>query len=71
MEVGRLIRTKRKAKRMTQVDLAKRVGVARNYVSEIERGNYLPGARVLVNLAKCLDIDLNLLKEAGENEDVL
>jgi transcriptional regulator with XRE-family HTH domain len=71
MEVGRLIRLKRKAKGMTQEDVGRRVGIARKYVSELERGKFLPGTKVLVNLARCLDIDLNLLKEAGDGEKVL
>lgn len=71
MEVGRLIRLKRKAKRMTQQDVTKRTGIARKYISDIERGRNLPGTETLVNLAKCLDLDLNLLKEAGDGEKVL
>lgn len=67
MEVGRLVRLKRKEKRMTQHDVGRRVGVQRKYISDIERGRNVPGANLLVSLARVLDIDLNLLKEAGDD----
>lgn len=62
MEAGKVIRWKRREKKLTQQEVAARVGIGRKYLSDIERGRFSPGTRILVGLAVVLDIDLNLLK---------
>lgn len=62
MEVGKLIRRKRREKKLTQEEAAIRVEISRRYLSDVERGIFYPGSRILVSLAVLLDIDLNELK---------
>jgi putative transcriptional regulator len=54
-----LLRTKLKTRRiladLTQEDLAKKVGVTRQTVLAIEKGNYAPSVLLALRLAKALD----------------
>lgn len=45
----------RKVLKMTQNDLAKRAGVSRPYISDIENGKYIPGGALMLKLAKTLN----------------
>jgi DNA-binding XRE family transcriptional regulator len=53
-----LVRTKLKTRRiladLTQEDLAKKVGVTRQTVLAIEKGNYAPSVLLAIRLAKAL-----------------
>jgi DNA-binding XRE family transcriptional regulator len=53
-----LVRTKLKTRRiladLTQEDLAKKVGVTRQTVLAIEKGNYAPSVILAIRLAKAL-----------------
>jgi transcriptional regulator with XRE-family HTH domain len=55
-DLGARIRVIRKAKRLTQSELAERVGLESKSVSRIETGVYEPSLTVLRKLAKGLDV---------------
>lgn len=44
---------------MTQEDLAKKVGVQRSQISEIERGKYNPSLKLAFKISKTLKIPLD------------
>ena len=44
----------RKAKKFTQADLAERVGVTRQTIIAIEKGNYTPSVLLALKLAQAL-----------------
>jgi transcriptional regulator with XRE-family HTH domain len=56
--LGRRIRTLRTAKGLTQQELGHQADVDYKFVGEIERGNMNPSFKVLVKIAKVLDIEL-------------
>lgn len=64
--IGSYVRKLRKAKRMTQQELAKKAGIARSYISRLEDNQYQhPSAEMLMVLAKALEISLIELLEVG------
>ena len=56
--LGRRIRSLRTAKGLTQQELGHQADVDYKFIGEIERGNMNPSFKVLVKVAKVLDIDL-------------
>lgn len=46
------IRSKRKAMRLTQKQIAEKIGIVQNYFSKVEKGTYLPSVRMLVKLCE-------------------
>jgi transcriptional regulator with XRE-family HTH domain len=64
-EFGDRVRRLRKAKGITQLELAELLGVGRSYLSQIERGKRDPGLRLVKAIAdglstKLSDLLLNL-----------
>ncbi|MGX7024501.1 helix-turn-helix transcriptional regulator [Vagococcus hydrophili] len=51
----------RTEKKISQLELAKRVGVARQTINLIENGKYNPSLDLCIKLAKELESDLNSL----------
>ncbi|WP_226037504.1 helix-turn-helix transcriptional regulator [Aquibacillus saliphilus] len=49
------IKDLRKAKKMTQEDLAKQVGVSRQSIIAIESGKYNPSIELAYNISKAFD----------------
>lgn len=49
----------RTGKKISQLELAKRVGVARQTINLIENGKYNPSLELCIKLAKELGTDLN------------
>ena len=49
----------RKEKKMSQLELAKSIGVSRQTINMIENNKYNPTLELCINLAKTLDTDLN------------
>lgn len=49
------IKDLRKARRMTQEDLAKQVGVSRQSIIAIESGKYNPSLELAYNISKAFD----------------
>jgi transcriptional regulator with XRE-family HTH domain len=56
--LGRRIRSLRTAKGLTQQELGHQADVDYKFIGEIERGNMNPSFKVLVKIAKTLDMDL-------------
>lgn len=52
--IGRRIRQRRKEKHLTQEDLAERIGLSKNHVSNMERGKYLPTTQTFLRLCDVL-----------------
>ena len=51
----------RKEKKMSQLELAKSIGVSRQTINMIENNKYNPTLELCINLARVLDTDLNAL----------
>ena len=58
MALGREIRRHRKAKKLSQEQLAERADLHRNYIGCLERGERNPGAKTLFQLARALGVSL-------------
>lgn len=59
------VQEKRKANRLTQEELASAIGVTRQTIISIEKGNYLPSILLAIKLAATLNVsveDLFVLK---------
>ena len=69
MSLGEEIRNKRKEKKLTQFDLADKIGLCRNYISDIENDRYNPSLKTLVKISKVLDLDINFLLKELEIQD--
>lgn len=62
------IKQLREQKGWSQSKLARKAGISRNYLSEIEHGKYQNiGAEILCKLAKALNCTLNDLVECDED----
>ena len=59
--LGRIIREKREAQGLTQVELAEKAGVDRNYIGMVERGERNPSYLSLQKIAKGLGIKVEEL----------
>jgi transcriptional regulator with XRE-family HTH domain len=55
--LGMVLRRRRRQLELTQLQVARRVGVRANYVGYLERDMRRPSTPVLVKLAKVLDLD--------------
>jgi putative transcriptional regulator len=47
------VQSKRKAAQMTQEDLAVAIGVTRQTIISIEKGNYVPSVLLAMKIAQC------------------
>ena len=57
MDIGNNIRILRKAKGMTQEQLASSAGLSRSYIADLERNRYSnPGIDIVAVIAKALDV---------------
>lgn len=65
------LRTKRsnKAERLTQAELASKVGVHRNYVGMLERGERKPSLEMVDAFARVLDVEPHQLLMPPEGPD--
>ncbi|GAA0494094.1 helix-turn-helix transcriptional regulator [Salinibacillus aidingensis] len=59
----------RKNRNVTQIELAKRVGVARQTINLIENDKYNPSLSLCISLAKELHTDLNTLFWEEKNHE--
>lgn len=67
MNIGEVVKEARTREGVTQEELAGMVSVTRNYISDIERGQYTPSVKTLVRIAAALNIDLNFLLSSVGN----
>jgi transcriptional regulator with XRE-family HTH domain len=56
--LGKNIQKLRKAKKITQDELAEKVGIDPKNISKIENGNNYPTAENLTSIAKALNVDI-------------
>jgi transcriptional regulator with XRE-family HTH domain len=61
MTLGEKIKQARKAKKLTQVELADIAGVNSNHLSRLERGVFQPSVDVLRSLAAALELSVDFL----------
>ena len=54
--IGKQIRYLRRIKDISQVSLAKHVGVSEGWIGRIERGIHLPNINLLIKLARALQV---------------
>lgn len=66
-QVGTILRGKRKARKLTLDALAKRSGVSKSLLSQVERGHVNPTFAVLWNLTQALGITLSELADNSDN----
>lgn len=66
--IGRLIAARRKRLGLSQEALAEATGLHTTYISLIERGLRCPSTRVLLSLARGLDIKASSLMSSIERE---
>jgi transcriptional regulator with XRE-family HTH domain len=67
--IGRRARLARRARHMTQADVANRLGITTGFYARVERGHALPSITTLARLVDTLDLDLDAIIEraaAGE-----
>lgn len=62
------LKSLRKSKRMTQLELSNAAGIARNTYSGYENGAYMPSAEVLVRIAAALGVSTDYLVTGKEEE---
>jgi transcriptional regulator with XRE-family HTH domain len=59
--LGKTLRSLRKAKKWTQLDLAERANVARSYITHLELDNRTPSMGALRKLAQALGVNTTVL----------
>ncbi len=61
MDLGKAIKAARKAKDLSQVDVAKHFGITKSAVNQWESGKNVPDQRRLADLAQLLDLEASVL----------
>ena len=61
----------RKSKKMTQEDLAKKVGVPRTNITRFESGRYNPSLEMMVKVATALGMKLSITLEEQQNKECM
>ncbi len=69
-QLSRQIRDLRKAKRLSQVELAKALGVSKQSVSNWENDNILPSIEMLVSLSEIFSVSTDYLLGLNKQEYV-
>lgn len=59
----------RRSRHLSQATLAKKAGVSRSFISDLEQGNYIPSIRTICKLCKALNCTPNDLINCGEDND--
>lgn len=59
--LGQIIREKREALGLTQIEVAEKAGVDRNYIGMVERGERNPSYLSLIKIANGLNITVDQL----------
>ncbi|MFK4565696.1 helix-turn-helix transcriptional regulator [Enterococcus sp. UD-01] len=57
----------RKQNKLTQEELARRVGVSRKTIVSLEKGNYIPSLLLAFQIANVLQVDIKEIFELQEN----
>ena len=69
MNIGKKIKDARLSLNMTQEDLAKRIGVSKNAISNYENGVSTPKLELLCAIMKHLEVDANYLYDVSHTPD--
>ena len=69
--VGSRIRAARKARGMTQVEAARRLGITAEYFGRIDRGRCLGSVETLTSIANLLDVSVDHLLGAEMPEPII
>lgn len=69
-KIGRFIREIRKKNKLTQNDLAKKLGVTYQAVSKWENGKNIPDISLLKEMSKIFNVDINELLEGEKQENI-
>ena len=69
--LGMRIRKRRKAMRMTQEELAQKLGLSLSFLGHIERGTRKASLETLVSIANVLDVSLDYLLSGSINSSVI
>jgi transcriptional regulator with XRE-family HTH domain len=69
--LGMRIRKRRKAMRMTQEELAKKLGLSLSFLGHIERGTRKASVETLVAIANELSLSVDFMLQDSLNENVL
>ena len=64
LDIGRLLKTARKSKRLTQEQVADMAGISRPRYREIEAGSSSARTTTLINIARALGLELMLIPQA-------
>lgn len=59
--LGQIIREKREALGLTQIEVAEKAGLDRNYIGMVERGERNPSYLSLIKIAKGLNMNVDQL----------
>lgn len=59
--LGQIIREKRESKGLTQIEVAEKAQLDRNYIGMVERGERNPSYLSLIKIAKGLDMTVDQL----------
>lgn len=60
--VGQLIQEARKQERMTQADLAVKLGTNKSYISRVEKGTVEPGVGMFIRMIEALGLRFEIVK---------
>lgn len=71
MNIGVRIKEARLAANMTQEELAKRIGVSKNAISNYENGVSTPKLELLCAIMKHLEVDANYLYGVSNGENLM
>lgn len=66
--VGTLIKEARLAKNLSQVRLAKKLGITSQYIANFERGSSNPSPKLIKKISKALRISTSVLIESLVND---
>ena len=70
--VGRKIRQIRRQRKLTQVDLAEKIGIHQSDLSRMEQGEYKVGLDTLLRILQTFDLSIgDFFDEGGRTENVL
>ncbi len=71
MNFGEKISKLKKAKKMSQVELARITGISRDAISKYERGDVSPSVEYAKRIAEALGVSLDYLVSDSEREEAL
>jgi transcriptional regulator with XRE-family HTH domain len=66
MIIGDRLRALREERKLSQVDIERRTGLLRAYISSVENGHTVPAVETLEKLARALEVPLYLLFYDGD-----